>query len=196
MGRFFVKPLTIFLFLQKYFTMQINLAETKDAKSLLDFAKNTFVATYGHLNEPIFFEQYVSTHFTIEIFENELSNKQIEFWIIKENDIIIAYNKLNINVLHDAKEIKIPTEGSMSELERIYVSEAQKGKGLGKILIEKALERATFYKNEWLWLGVWEKNEKALGFYKTMNFEIFGSHYFHMGDDLQNDFLVRKKIIR
>ena len=176
--------------------MQIELSTTNDVEILLDFAKKTFVATYGHLNEPVFFEQYVSTHFTIEIFEKELSSPTIEFWIIKENDIIIAYNKLNINALHDAKEIKIPTEGSMSELERIYVSETQKGKGLGKILIEKAIERASFYKNEWLWLGVWEKNTKALGFYKMMDFEIFGSHHFHMGDDLQNDFLMRKKIIQ
>jgi diamine N-acetyltransferase len=175
--------------------MPIELATVNDAEQLLDFAKNTFIATYKHLNEPVFFEQYVSTHFTKEIFEDELSYDNIEFWIIKENDEIIAYNKLNTNKLHDAHELKIPTEGSMTELERIYISEAQKGKGLGRILIEKAIERAAFYKNEWLWLGVWEENTNALGFYETMGFEIFGSHHFHMGDNLQNDFVMRKKII-
>jgi diamine N-acetyltransferase len=175
--------------------MPIELATTNDAELLLDFAKNTFIATYKHLNEPVFFEQYVSTHFTKEIFENELSNSNAEFWTIREDGNIIAYNKLNINRLHDAKELKTITEGSMTELERIYIAETQKGKGLGRILVEKAIERAVFYQNEWLWLGVWEKNTNAIGFYKTMGFEIFGSHYFHMGDDLQNDFLMRKSIV-
>ena len=169
-------------------------ATIKDTNSLFLSMKRTFEATYAHLNEPVFFEQYVSTHFVENLLEKELENPLIEFWIIKENDEIIAYNKLNINRLHDAENVTIPTEGSMTELERIYVSEAQKGKGLGKLLIEKALERAAFHRNEWLWLGVWEDNLKALAFYKTMGFETFGSHLFMMGDDPQNDFLMRKKI--
>ena len=169
-------------------------ATTKDTTLLFSFMKRTFEATYAHLNEPVFFQQYVSAHFVEKLLEKELENPLIEFWIIKENDEIIAYNKLNINRLHDAENVTIPTEGSMTELERIYVSEAQKGKGLGKLLIEKALERAAFYRNEWLWLGVWEDNLKAIAFYKTMGFETFGSHLFMMGDDAQNDFLMRKKI--
>jgi diamine N-acetyltransferase len=176
--------------------MQVILATTHDTKALLHFAQATFVATYAHLNEPLFFEQYVSAHFTAEIFEKELTDSQIEFWLIKENNDILAYNKLNINRLHDAQTITKPTDGSMMELERIYVAESQKGKGLGKILIEKALERAAFYACDWLWLGVWEKNERALGFYETMGFETFGSHYFYMGDDAQNDFLMRKKTLK
>ena len=170
-------------------------ATIQDTTLLFSFMKRTFEATYAHLNEPVFFEQYVSTHFVEKLLAKELENPLIEFWIVKENDEIIAYNKLNINRLHDAENVTIPTEGSMTELERIYVSEAQKGKGLGKLLIEKALERAAFYRNEWLWLGVWEENHKALAFYKTMGFETFGSHLFMMGSDPQNDFLMRKKII-
>ena len=170
-------------------------ATTKDSNALFAFMKKTFEATYAHLNEPVFFEQYVSTHFVEALVKNELQNPSIEFWIIKENDEIIAYNKLNINKLHDAKMLHKVINGSMTELERIYVLETQKGKGLGKILIEKALERAAFHQNEWLWLGVWEENKKALDFYKAMSFEIFGSHDFYMGDDLQNDFLMRKKIV-
>jgi ribosomal protein S18 acetylase RimI-like enzyme len=86
------------------------------------------------------------------------------------------------------------TTGSMTELERIYVAESQKGKGLGKLLIEKALERAAFYQNDWLWLGVWEENTKALTFYKRLGFEPFGNHLFYMGDDPQNDHLMKLKI--
>ncbi len=174
--------------------MQIEKASIADASELLFFAKNTFTATYAHLNEPVFFEQYVDKNFLIENVENELQNEQIEYWIIKENNRIVAYIKLNINRLHDAEVENISTQGSMTELERIYIAESQKGKGLGKIMIDKSLERANFYQNEWLWLGVWEENTNALAFYKHLGFEIFGRHAFYMGDDRQEDFLMRKKI--
>jgi diamine N-acetyltransferase len=174
--------------------MQIKKATLSEAAPLLIFAQNTFTATYAHLNEPVFFEQYVRTNFRIENIEAELQNEQIEYWIITENDTILAYIKLNINHLHDAETIIHDTQGSMSELERIYIAENQKGKGLGKIMIEKAIERAAFYQNDWLWLGVWEENSKALAFYKHLGFEIFGGHAFYMGDDRQDDFLMRIKI--
>ncbi len=174
--------------------MQIEKATLSDATELLAFAKNTFTATYAHLNEPVFFEQYVSANFRIENIENELKNEQIEYWIIKEKELLIAYIKLNINHLHDAEVETMPTKGSMSELERIYIAESQKGKGLGKVMMEKALERAVFYQNEWLWLGVWQENTNALAFYKHLGLEVFGSHAFYMGEDRQEDFLMRYKI--
>jgi diamine N-acetyltransferase len=175
--------------------MQIQKATISDTKSILIFAKNTFEATYKHLNEPVFFDQYVEKNFTEEAFEKDLSDREVEYWIIKENEAIVAYIKLNINRLHDAEMIIHETSGSMSEVERIYVDESQKGKGLGKILIEKAIERAVFYKNDWLWLGVWEENPKALAFYKHLGFEIFGNHAFYMGDDRQDDFLMRLNLL-
>ena len=44
---------------------------------------------------------------------------------------------------------------------------------------------------EYLWLGVWEKNEKAIRFYEKNNFKIFSSHEFKMGDEIQTDFLMK-----
>jgi diamine N-acetyltransferase len=174
--------------------MQIQKGTITDTKSILAFAKNTFEATYKHLNEPVFFNQYVEKNFTEDAFEKDLSDSEVEYWIIKEKEDVVAYIKLNINRLHDAQTIIHDTTGSMSELERIYVAESQKGKGLGKILLEKAIERAAFYQNDWLWLGVWEENTKALAFYQHLGFETFGNHIFYMGDDAQNDFLMRKKV--
>lgn len=165
-----------------------------DAKSIMIFAKKTFEATYKHLNEPVFFDQYVERNFTVDAFEKDLSDPNVEYWLIKENDAILAYIKLNINHLHDAQTIIEETTGSMTELERIYVAESEKGKGLGKILIKKAIERATFHQNDWLWLGVWSENTQALAFYKHLGFEIFGNHIFYMGDDAQDDFLMKFKI--
>jgi ribosomal protein S18 acetylase RimI-like enzyme len=41
-----------------------------------------------------------------------------------------------------------------------------------------------------LWLGVWDKNEKAIKFYERWGFKKVGSHAFMLGKDAQNDFIM------
>jgi len=43
-----------------------------------------------------------------------------------------------------------------------------------------------------IWLGVWEKNNKAIAFYTKWGFEKFGEHVFMLGDDPQTDWLMKK----
>ena len=40
-----------------------------------------------------------------------------------------------------------------------------------------------------VWLGVWEKNFKAIRFYKKYGFKKFGQHNFLLRNDLQTDYL-------
>ena len=41
-----------------------------------------------------------------------------------------------------------------------------------------------------LWLGVWEKNFKAINFYKKNGFKKFGKYNFLLGNDIQTDYLM------
>jgi len=41
-------------------------------------------------------------------------------------------------------------------------------------------------------LGVWEKNIRALAFYRKYGFEQFSQHDFLLGKDLQTDILMKK----
>ena len=45
-----------------------------------------------------------------------------------------------------------------------------------------------------VWLGVWERNERALAFYRKMGFERFGFHYFQFGSERQRDFWLQKAL--
>ncbi|MEC0789915.1 GNAT family N-acetyltransferase, partial [Bacillus haynesii] len=54
--------------------------------------------------------------------------------------------------------------------------------GLGKYLFNKAVEIAKERNKKKIWLGVWEKNENAIAFYKKMGFVQTGAHSFYMGD--------------
>ncbi|MNS98622.1 Protease synthase and sporulation negative regulatory protein PAI 1 [compost metagenome] len=46
-----------------------------------------------------------------------------------------------------------------------------------------------------IWLGVWEKNENAISFYRKMGFLQTGAHSFYMGDEEQTDFIMTKTLL-
>ncbi|MGZ3867413.1 MAG: GNAT family N-acetyltransferase, partial [Bacteroidia bacterium] len=77
------------------------------------------------------------------------------------------------------------------EIERIYVQKKHHDKKAGYAIMQKCIEFAKEKKFEVIWLGVWEKNERALKFYEKVGFEKFGTHNFQLGDDAQNDYLVK-----
>jgi ribosomal protein S18 acetylase RimI-like enzyme len=80
------------------------------------------------------------------------------------------------------------------ELERIYVLNEFHGKKVGQILFNKALQIAEQRKVDYLWLGVWEENHKALKFYMKNGFTAFNKHVFRLGDDVQTDIMMKLQI--
>lgn len=45
-----------------------------------------------------------------------------------------------------------------------------------------------------LWLGVWERNERAIKFYEKKGFNSFADHIFTLGNDAQRDVLMELKL--
>jgi ribosomal protein S18 acetylase RimI-like enzyme len=77
------------------------------------------------------------------------------------------------------------------EIERIYVLSDFQGKGIGRQLLEKAIQMAMEKKASYIWLGVWEENKSAIQFYKKNGFIAFDEHYFMVGDDKQTDIMMK-----
>ena len=77
------------------------------------------------------------------------------------------------------------------ELERIYVLGKFQGKSIGKKLLTDVIQIAKKKEMNYLWLGVWKKNEKAIEFYKKQGFTTFNSHSFKMGTEIQTDLLMK-----
>ena len=80
------------------------------------------------------------------------------------------------------------------EIERIYVTKEFQGKRLGGYLMEQAVKVAVQRKKAYVWLGVWEMNERAIHFYKKNGFYRIGTHTFVMGEDEQTDYIMRKDL--
>lgn len=82
----------------------------------------------------------------------------------------------------------------MAELERIYLKKEYHGKGLATAMMSFIENIAKNKGCQFLWLGVWSLNPKAIRFYEKCGFSRFGSHIFQIGDDAQRDLLLWKKL--
>jgi ribosomal protein S18 acetylase RimI-like enzyme len=163
--------------------------ELAEAGLLLDFSKKTFYDFFAHLNEPANIEAYASVAFTPQKMQAELSNPNSEFYFAMLDGQVAGYLKLNFA---DA-QTEFRDEKAL-EVERIYVSGKHHGKHIGRQLLKFAVETAINRQLDFVWLGVWEHNHKAIGFYQHHGFEVFSSHEFLLGDDRQIDLLMRRML--
>ena len=135
-------------------------------------------------------KKYLAENFSDEKMTTELNNPESQFYIAWDEQSPVGYLKVNSGQAQT--ELK---DSNSLEIERIYVKKAYHGKKVGQILYEKSLEAALLQKNEFLWLGVWEENPKAIRFYEKNGFVAFDKHIFKFGEDEQTDIMM-KKVLR
>ncbi|NLI90939.1 MAG: GNAT family N-acetyltransferase [Peptococcaceae bacterium] len=161
-----------------------------DLSVLREFSRQTFDDTFRRLNTPENMKAYLEQAFDISKLSEQLSNNHSAFYFLFMNEELSGYLKVNE---HEAQtDIYDPQS---LEIERIYVRKDLHGKGLGSRLMDKALKIAQIKGKSYIWLGVWEKNQKAIEFYKNNGFYAIGKHSFVMGDEEQADYLMRKDLI-
>ncbi|AHV98695.1 GNAT family N-acetyltransferase [Paenibacillus sabinae] len=170
-------------------TITMKKCTIEDLRMLQEISYETFNDTFGYLNTPENMKSYLERAFNLEKLEQELSNASSSFFFIYSNEELAGYLKVNVN---EAQSDNIA--GEALEIERIYISRKFQGQGLGKRLIQKGIEIAIEQNKQQVWLGVWEKNEGAIQFYKGMGFAQNGAHSFYMGDEKQTDFIMVKTL--
>ena len=162
----------------------------EDSRNLREISCETFNETFKDQNSPENINAYLERAYNLKQLENELSNSSSEFFFVYFNNKVAGYLKVNTN---DAQSEEMGEESL--EIERIYIKNEFQKLGLGKQLFNKALEIAEERYKKNIWLGVWEKNENAIAFYKRMGFFQTGAHSFYMGDEEQTDFIMIKTLI-
>ncbi|MFB3162462.1 GNAT family N-acetyltransferase [Neobacillus sp. 179-J 1A1 HS] len=172
--------------------MNINIkaCTIEDLSMLQEISYETFIETFKDQNSPENMNAYLERAFNLKQLEKELSTISSQFFFVYLNNEVAGYLKVNTE---DAQSENMG-EDSL-EIERIYIRVKFQKLGLGKYLINKAIEIAEEQEKNKIWLGVWEKNENAITFYKKLGFVKAGSHSFYMGDEEQIDFIMIKSLV-
>ena len=164
----------------------IRKATISDLEIIQQISKQTFIETFFEVNTPANMANYVQENFNPEQIASEINNRESAFYLASLENEIIGYMKLNFGDAQTEKQ----KENNL-EIHRIYVLQAFHGKKIGQLLLEEALKIGKETGIDFIWLGVWEENHRALQFYSKNGFVEFDKHIFTLGNDIQTDFLMR-----
>ncbi len=168
---------------------KISLVTLLDIEHLKSIGKRTFYETFVKSNSKEDMQKYLADNFSTQILTSELNNPTSQFYFARVNNQVIGYLKINW-----AQSQTETNHDNALEIERIYVLKEYLGKQVGKILYNKALQVAQDKTLEYVWLGVWEHNPRAIRFYEKNGFVIFDKHTFTVGTDDQIDLLMKLKL--
>ncbi|MFP7298309.1 GNAT family N-acetyltransferase [Neobacillus niacini] len=168
-------------------SIKIKHCTIEDLSLLQEISIETFNETFKDQNSPENMIAYLEKAFNLKKLENELSTIYSQFLFVYFNNEVAGYLKVN------TQDAQLENMGEDAiEIERIYIRATFQKLGLGKFLINKAIEIAVEQKKNKIWLGVWEKNENGIAFYKNLGFVQAGTHSFYMGDEEQIDYIMIK----
>jgi len=167
----------------------IRIASERDAELIADLSHKTFYDSYAIYNTKKNMEKFLNEQFTRQKLIEEVSQPWHIFFLAYLVNEPVGYVKV--------REGEIPlalVNRPCMEIARIYSVQHMIGKGVGSTLMQTSIDVALQKRKKVLWLGVWEKNQRAIDFYSKWGFEKFGEHNFLLGDELQTDWLMKKEL--
>lgn len=166
--------------------VEIKKITVAEIEKLQKIGSQTFLETFAEVNSQENMKQYLEEKFSINKLTSELSNPNSEFYFAIRNNEPLGY--LKVNFAEAQTELK---DKNGLEIERIYVLKEFHGSKIGQLLYNQALQIAKKHNLNYLWLGVWEENHRALNFYTKNGFVEFDKHIFKLGNDEQTDLLMK-----
>lgn len=160
-----------------------------EIEQLQEIGRQTFFETFSAGNTEENMRKYLDESFSVEKLIAELNDPNAEFYFATLDSKVIGYLKLNFG--HSQTELR---DDKAVEIERIYVLKEFHGKKVGQMLFDKAMQIAHQKNADYVWLGVWEENPRAIRFYQKNGFVEFDKHIFKLGDDEQTDIMMKLQL--
>ncbi len=170
-------------------TIRIRRAEEADALALAVLAESTFRSAFAASNTAANIQLHCAGSYGQALQLAEIRDSSRETWVAQSGGRLVAYVQLRLETTSPMLLVKRPVE-----IQRFYVDASHHGGGLAHQLMAHVLIRAEATGSTALWLGVWERNPRALAFYRKWGFEAVGEHTFKLGEDPQRDLILRREV--
>lgn len=167
----------------------IRYATIEDAELIADLSRRTFYETFGYVNTKENMDKFMDEQFAREKLIREVAEPGNTFLLAFDGDVPVGYVRMR-----EGKKFPEFDGKDSIEIARIYAVNTYIGMGVGRQMMRQCIFIAKELKKEIIWLGVWEKNPRAIAFYTKWGFEKFAEHDFLLGNDLQKDWLLMKKL--
>jgi ribosomal protein S18 acetylase RimI-like enzyme len=170
-------------------TVAIRPARVPDAPWLAELAERTFRETYSPHNTPEDMERYVRDHFGATRQESELRDPRMTTLVAEVEGQPAGYVQLA-----RVPPPSVVTGAAPVEIHRFYVDRPWHGRGLAQQLMDAAFGAARADGARTIWLGVWERNPRAIAFYRKCGFLDVGTQTFVLGADHQRDLVLARTL--
>ena len=166
-------------------------ARPDDAALLSELGASTFTETFEAANTPDDFAAYMAAAFSEDVQRAELERDDTTVFFAEREGDVVGYVMLRERTppaslaLRDALEIA-----------RLYARKRALGSGVGAALMQRAIAEAAGRGKDAVWLGVWDRNERAIRFYESWGFHRSGTQPFLLGTDLQTDLVMVRRLAR
>jgi ribosomal protein S18 acetylase RimI-like enzyme len=164
-------------------------AEAADAAMLARLGARTFLESFGAENTPENMAAYLAKAFDVGVITRELADPRVTYLVGEIGNSAASYAMV--------REVDAPPSvngPSPLELVRFYVDRPWHGMGVARMMMDACDDEARRRGARTLWLGVWERNPRAIRFYEKCGFRDVGSHEFVLGDDVQTDRVMERAI--
>ena len=162
-------------------------ARADEAAALSAFGERTFRAAFEAANHREDVDAYVGATYTAQRFAADLADPARTTLVAEAGGALVGYSQLREGVPPAGVSGPAPIE-----LLRFYVDPAWQGRGLAQALMAATAGAAEARGARTVWLGVWEKNPRAIAFYGKCGFRDVGSIEFILGRDRQTDRVMER----
>jgi len=167
----------------------IRYATLSDAKHLAALAEDTFRETFASMNTVEDMNLHCRTSYGEELQATEISDPNIVTLVYDHRGQLIAFAQLRWSEAPSCVSATSP-----GEIQRLYVAKAWHGKGIAHEMMTACITEMGTRKSDVVWLGVWERNPRAIAFYRKVGFSPVGSHVFPLGTDPQRDVVMVRAV--
>lgn len=166
----------------------IRWATPDDAAPLSRLAERTFREAFSAENSAEDMDLHCARAYGEAQQHAEITDGDWTTLVVEADGRLIAYAQLRRGPAPACVEAAAPVE-----IHRIYVDRPWHGRGVAHELMTELLRTAESTGADKIWLGVWERNPRALAFYDKWHFEEIGDHVYTVGKDPQRDLVLVRR---
>jgi diamine N-acetyltransferase len=170
--------------------LTIRRAIAADAAALAEFGARTFFETFASDNDPDDMAMHLASAWHPDIQRAEIDDAGLDTLLACDADGRLA----GFAQLRAAQPPAGIAAREPVELKRFYVDKPWQGRGLARQLMEAVDLHARARGGRELWLGVFERNERAQAFYRKCGFRKVGTQIFVVGTDPQTDHVMLREL--
>jgi predicted N-acetyltransferase YhbS len=162
-------------------------ARREDAAALDQLFDSVFCGTFGHLYGAEDLETFLASY-GVGDWEKDIADPECAFRVAEADGRLAGYVKL--------APVTIPVETARPALllEQLYVANEHHGAGIAPALMDWAFDEARRRGAEELYLTVFTDNPRARRFYERRGFEAVGRYDFMVGNQADEDIIMRKAL--